>query len=99
MVPATGDDPLEYYLPDDTERILRLHASVSEIDLVGWPDAGVPVPRPPVRGFRLVAALRVKTLTVYRYRAAHPLLVPRAILLRDHLGKEPPAALQQGVPD
>ena len=99
VVPATGDDPLEYYLPDDTERILRLHASVSEIDLVGWPDAGVPVPRAPVRGFRLVSALRVKTLTVYRYRAAHPLLVPRAILLHDHLGKEAPAALQQGVPD
>jgi mannosyltransferase len=98
VVPATGDDPLEYYLPGDTRRILRLHASVSEIDLVGWPDAGVPVPRPPVKGFRLVAAERVKTLTVYRYRAPHRILVPRATLLRDHLGKEEPAALQQGVP-
>jgi mannosyltransferase len=98
VVPATGDDPLEYYLPDDTERILRLHASVSEIDLVGWPDAGVPVPRPPVSGFRLVSERRAKTLTVYTYRSQRPRLVARAKLLRDHLGREKPAALQQGVP-
>jgi hypothetical protein len=91
--PATGDDPFEYYLPG-TARILRRHVSVSEIDLVGWPLAGRRPPRPPA-GFRLVSSERVKTLTLYRYRSNAPRLVPRATLLRDHLGSERPAALVQ----
>ena len=95
VVPATGDDPLEYYMPD-TGRILRRHASVSEIDLAGWPVAGKRPPR--LSGFHLVASERVKTFTLYRYRSDQPRLVPRATLLARHLGAERPAALIQGVP-
>ena len=91
--PSTGDDPLEYYLPG-TGRILRRHANVSEVDLVGWPLARERAPR--LRGFTLVSRARVKTLTVYRYRAPQPRLVARSLLLRDHLGSERPAALAEG---
>jgi mannosyltransferase len=91
--PATGDDPFEYYLPG-TGRILRRHVSVGEVDLVGWPLAGHRPPRP-LPGFRLVSSERVKTLTLYRYRADGLRLVSRATLLRDHLGSERPAALVQ----
>jgi mannosyltransferase len=92
--PSTGDDPLEYYLPG-TSRILRRHASVSEVDLIGWPLARERAPRLP--GFQLVARDRVKTLTLYRYRSPQPVLVARSLLLRRHLGSERPAALEQGV--
>jgi len=94
ITPATGDDPLEYYLPG-TGRILRRHAGVSEIDLVGWPLAGKRPPR--FSGFDLVASERVKTFTLYRYRSAQPRLVPRATLEARHLGSERPAALVQGA--
>jgi mannosyltransferase len=67
ITPATGDDPLEYYMPG-TGRILRRHANVNEIDLVGWPLAGKRPPR--LSGFQLVTSERVKTFTLYRYRAA-----------------------------
>jgi len=93
--PSTGDDPLEYYMPG-TARILRRHANVSEIDLIGWPLAGRRPPRLP--GFQLVERRQVKTLTVYRYRSPQPVLVARSLLLRRHLGSERPAALEQGVP-
>jgi 4-amino-4-deoxy-L-arabinose transferase-like glycosyltransferase len=93
IVPATGDDPLEYYMPG-VDRILRRHADVSEIDFVGWPDAGG---RPPhMHGFKLVATEHVKTFTLYRYRAGHPKLVSRKTLEAKHLGSERPAALDQG---
>jgi mannosyltransferase len=93
ITPATGDDPLEYYMPG-TGRILRRHANVNEIDLVGWPLAGKRPPR--LSGFQLVTSERVKTFTLYRYRAAQPRLVSRATLEANHLGSERPAALIQG---
>ena len=93
ITPATGDDPLEYYMPG-TGRIPRRHAGVSEVDLVGWPDAGA---RPPhLAGFQMFASERVKTFTLYRYRAPQPRLVSRAALEASHLGAERPAALIQG---
>ncbi len=94
VAPSTGDDPLEYYMPG-TGRILRRHASVSEIDLIGWPLAGRRPPRLP--GFQLVDRRQVKTLTLYRYRSPQPVLVARSLLLRRHLGSERPAALEQGA--
>jgi mannosyltransferase len=94
IIPATGDDPLEYYMPG-TGRILRRHADVSEIDLVGWPLAGKRPPR--LAGFDLFASERVKTFTLYRYRSAGSRLVSRARLEASHLGSERPAALVQGA--
>jgi 4-amino-4-deoxy-L-arabinose transferase-like glycosyltransferase len=94
ITPATGDDPLEYYLPG-AGRILRRHATVGEVDLVGWPLAGKRPPR--LAGFQLFASERVKTFTLYRYRSPQPRLVSRATLLAHHLGSEKPAALTQGV--
>jgi mannosyltransferase len=93
ITPATGDDPLEYYMPG-TGRILRRHAGVSEVDLVGWPNAGARPPR--LAGFQMFASERVKTFTLYRYRAPQPRLVSRAALEASHLGAERPAALIQG---
>jgi hypothetical protein len=94
IAPATGDDPLEYYMPG-TGRILRRHANVNEIDLVGWPLARKRPPR--LAGFELVSSQRVETFTLYRYRSPQPHLVPRARLEASHLGSEEPAALIQGA--
>ena len=95
IAPATGDDPLEYYMPG-VDRILRRHVDVSEIDFVGWPDAGRHAPH--VRGFRLFSRQHVKTFTLYRYRSRSglPRLVSRQTLEQKHLGSERPAALDQG---
>jgi 4-amino-4-deoxy-L-arabinose transferase-like glycosyltransferase len=93
VVPHTGDDPLEYYMPA-AAHLVRRHATVSEVDLVGWPLAGK---RPPtLSGFGLFRSERVSTFTIYRYRSAQPRLVPRTTLVRHHLGTDPSVAMIQG---
>jgi mannosyltransferase len=94
IVPFIGDDPIAYYLP--RTRRATGPATVSEVDVLGFAQAGRARRRPPVPGFREFDRRRFGQFTLTRFRGP-PHTVRRADLRRASLGTGHVALLVQGA--